>query len=148
MLTTTLNDLRQHSPCLEGWTKLLAHLGKTEADDEPLSFETILESNGLADALWCLRVLPPRYENDIRLLACDLASTALKYTTDPQPAACIETARRYARGEATEQEWASWAAAWAVEAARAARAVEAVEAARDAVRVEQEAIFRAWLAKA
>ena len=36
MITTTLNAIRKYSPCTDGWKKLLAHLGKTEADDEPL----------------------------------------------------------------------------------------------------------------
>ena len=48
---TTLNEIREHSPCRDGWEKLLAHLGKTKADDEPLELLTILESNGLDDAL-------------------------------------------------------------------------------------------------
>jgi hypothetical protein len=53
--TTTLNEIREKSPCEEGWSKLLKHLGKNKADDEPLHLLTILESNGLDDALWCLR---------------------------------------------------------------------------------------------
>ena len=52
---TTLNEIRAHAPCREGWEKLLAHLGKTKADDEPLPLLTVLESNGFDDALWCLR---------------------------------------------------------------------------------------------
>jgi hypothetical protein len=52
---TTLNEIRAHDPCKDGWQKLLAHLGKTKADDEPLHLLTILDSNGLDDALWCLR---------------------------------------------------------------------------------------------
>ena len=52
---TTLNEIREHSPCRGGWEKLLSHLGKTKADDEPMHLLTILESNGLDDALWCLR---------------------------------------------------------------------------------------------
>jgi len=53
--TTTLAEIRAEGPCEDGWVKLLAHLGKTKADDEPLALLTILESNGLDDALWCLR---------------------------------------------------------------------------------------------
>ena len=52
---TTLNEIRAHDPCKKGWEKLLSHLGKTKADAEPLALLTILESNGLDDALWCLR---------------------------------------------------------------------------------------------
>jgi hypothetical protein len=46
MITTTLNAIRKHHPCKEGWEKLLKHLGKTKADDEPLAFVAILDSNG------------------------------------------------------------------------------------------------------
>jgi hypothetical protein len=53
---TTLAEIRAAGPCEDGWQKLLKHLGKTKADDEPLSLMTILESNGLEDALWCMRV--------------------------------------------------------------------------------------------
>lgn len=51
---TTLNEIRANNPCLEGWGTLLAHLGKTSADDEPLDIKVILESNGFDDATWCL----------------------------------------------------------------------------------------------
>ena len=39
--------------------KLLAHLGKTKADDEPLELLTVLDSNGLDDALWVLSYAMP-----------------------------------------------------------------------------------------
>ena len=52
--TTTLNRIRAAKPCAEGWTKLLTHLGKTAADDEPLPLLTVLDSNGLDDAFWVL----------------------------------------------------------------------------------------------
>ena len=50
---TTLNRIRQAKPCADGWTDLLAHLGKTQADDEPLDLLTVLDSRGFFDdALW------------------------------------------------------------------------------------------------
>lgn len=57
--TTTLNRIRAAKPCESGWRKLLAHLGKTQADDEPLDLLTILDSNGLDDALWVLSFAMP-----------------------------------------------------------------------------------------
>lgn len=54
---TTLDQIRAHSPCASGWKKLLAYLGKTSADSEPLAIATILESNGEDDAIWCLRAV-------------------------------------------------------------------------------------------
>lgn len=57
--TTTLARIRAASPCRDGWTKLLAHLGKTASDDEQLALLTVLDSNGLDDALWVLsRAMP------------------------------------------------------------------------------------------
>ena len=42
MITTTLNKIRDYGPCVDGWKKLLDNLGKTKADDEPLSLLTIV----------------------------------------------------------------------------------------------------------
>ena len=57
--TTTLNRIRGASPCEDGWRKLLTHLGKARADDEPLDLLTVLDSNGLDDALWVLSFAMP-----------------------------------------------------------------------------------------
>ena len=67
-MKTTLNKIREHSPCASGWAKLLATLNKTKSDDDQVSFLTILESNGLDDALWCLRSAT-EYNRDSRLFA-------------------------------------------------------------------------------
>ena len=71
-MKTALNKIREHSPCTDGWEKLLKHLGKTKADDDPLDLLVVLESNGLDDALWCLRAVDG-HEKAIRKLACDFA---------------------------------------------------------------------------
>ena len=57
MTTTTLNRIRAASPCADGWKKLLAGLNKTEADDQPLPLVTILDINGIEDAIWALRCI-------------------------------------------------------------------------------------------
>ena len=57
--TTTLRRIRKAKPCEEGWRKLLAYLGKTGADDDPLALLTILDINGLDDALWVLSYAMP-----------------------------------------------------------------------------------------
>ena len=57
--TTTLARIREAQPCKDGWEKLLTHLGKTKADDEPLDLLTVLDSNGLDDALWVLSYAMP-----------------------------------------------------------------------------------------
>ena len=57
--TTTLAAIRAASPCESGWKKLLAALGKTKADNEPLDLLTVLNSNGLDDALWVMSFAMP-----------------------------------------------------------------------------------------
>lgn len=57
--TTTLAAIRKADPCHDGWTKLLKHLGKSKADDEPLDLLTVLNSNGIDDALWVLSYAMP-----------------------------------------------------------------------------------------
>ena len=52
--TTTLNEIRKHLPCTDSWCTLLYKLGKTKADDEPLEYKYILDTLGLADAVWAL----------------------------------------------------------------------------------------------
>lgn len=63
---TTLNKLRDRSPCSAGWHKLLKHLGKTTADDAPLSIAAIEEANGKKDAIWALRAFD-NYDQEKRL---------------------------------------------------------------------------------
>ena len=159
MIYTTLNEIRKHHPCKDGWEMLLKSLGKTKADDEQISFEYILNSNGIDDALWCLRVLPESMDSNIRLLVCDLVEPAMQYVLDGEtrPQEAIRIARAYANGEASIEELgaaadAAWAAAdaadaaWAAEdAADAARAAEdAAWAARSAARAAEDA---AWAAE-
>jgi hypothetical protein len=132
MITTTLNAIREESPCADGWTKLLKHLGKTQADNEPLSFVTILDSNGLADALWCLRAAP-EHKKIWQLYNVWCARQVQHLLTDPRSLAALDVAERYAHGLATDEELEdARAAAWdaAEDAARAAAEDAAWAAAR------------------
>ena len=155
-MKTTLNKIRAHLPCTEGWTKLLKNLGKTHADDEPLSITTILDSNGLDDALWCLRAVDG-YQREMRLYAVECARSVQHLMTDARSIAALDVAERHADGLATDEELdtaldaardaaldaardaaldAAWAAAWdaAWDAARAAARNAAWAAALDAAR--------------
>ena len=146
MLTTTLNAIRAHNPCADGWKKLLAHLGKKRPDDEPLPFATILDSNGLADALWCCRAAP-EHSKTWRLYAVWCARQVQHLMTDQRSLTALDVAERHAMGLATDAElaaaWdATWDATWAaaLEPARTAAwtaawaAAWAAWAARDAAR--------------
>jgi len=146
-MTTTLNKIKAHSPCKDGWNKLLNYLGKTQADNEPLSIATIIQSNGIKDAVWALRAVEGK-DKEIRLFAADCAELVLhifenRYPNDDRPRKAIQAARDYANGVIDKYELAAaWdaarAAAWdaarvaAGDAARAAARDAAWDAARDA----------------
>jgi hypothetical protein len=106
MITTTLNAIREQSPCSYGWAKLLKNLGKTQADDEPLPFVTILDSNGLDDALWCTRAAP-EHNKIWRLYAVWCARQVQHLMTDPRSLATLDIAERHAHGLATDKELAA-----------------------------------------
>lgn len=143
-MKTTLNKIREHQPCADGWEKLLKYLGKTKADDEPLSLLTILDSNGLDDAIWCLRAVEG-YDREIRLYAVWCARQVQHLLTDKRSLDAIDVAERYANGQATEDEldaaadaaWAAWDAA--ADAARAAWEAAAYDGAYDVAKAASAA---------
>lgn len=125
-MQTTLKKIRAQSPCAGGWTKLLAHLGKTKADNEPLPLSVILESNGLNDTLWCLRAVDG-FEREKRLFAVWCARQVQRLITDPRSLAALDVVEQFANGQASLEELGAWAA-------RGAAWADAREAARDAAR--------------
>jgi len=140
-MKTTLNAIRDHHPCADGWKKLLANLGKTAADDDPLSLITILDSNGIDDALWCLRAVYD-HDKEIRLFAVWCARQVQHLMTDQRSVDALDVAERFANGDATKEELdAAGAAAWA--AARAEARAEAWDAAGAAAWAAASAAARA-----
>ena len=139
-MKTTLNKIKEHSPCKDGWDKLLTFLNKTEADNEELSLLTILESNGLNHALWALRAVDG-FEKEKRLMACDFAENVVYLANDERSVNAIKVSRNYANGLATIEELnaasaaakAAWAASYASYAAALAADLAAKAASRDVV---------------
>jgi hypothetical protein len=147
MIYTTLNRIRAYGPHTDSWMKLLTHTGKTKADDEPVEMTAILQSNGLDDALWCLRV-EPQHASIWRLLAVHYARQVQHLMTDPRSLAALDVAERHAHGMATDMELgAAYDAATAIGARRATRAAEF--AARAAARAAEWNAPRApeWVAR-
>ena len=123
-MKTTLNKIKDNSPCIDGWKKLLKHLGKTKSDDESLSILTILKSNGLDDALWCLRAVDGE-DKKIRLYAVWCARQVQHLMKDKRSIDALDVAERFANGLATDEELenandvasnvskiSAWSAAW------------------------------------
>ena len=131
---TTLNAIRKHQPCKDGWKKLLKYLGKTKPDDEPLPLLTILESNGLDEALWCFRAVDG-FEKEKLLLAITYARE-VEHLMPAESKKSLDVFDRYANDLATQEEfeaacgaadaaWDTYAAAWDIYAAAAAYAARA-----------------------
>jgi len=123
-ICTTLQHVHDYG-CLseEGWERLLAHLGKACADDEPLPYAVILESIGLEDALACCRA-EPGYAKEWMLFAVRCARRFQHRMTDPRSIHAIDVAERYANGGASDEELADARDAALSAAGVAADAVE------------------------
>ena len=100
---TTLNRIREHYPCEEGWKTLLKYLGKTSPDDEPLTLLTILDSNGLDDTLWCFRAVEG-FEKEKLLLEVTYARE-VEHLMPAESKKALDVFERYANGLATEEEF-------------------------------------------
>jgi hypothetical protein len=109
-MKTTLRKIRKFTHSDFDGKKLLTFLQKTEADDEELSLLTILESNGLNDALWALRFVEG-FDKEIRLMACDFAESVVHLANDERSVNAIKVSRDYANGVATKEELNAAAAA-------------------------------------
>lgn len=162
-MQTTLRKIRAAGPCgmrlddgkRVGYLKLRHYLGKGYGDDTPIDIATILDSNGLDDALWCLRAVDGR-AREMRLYAVWCARQVQHLMADQRSINALDVAVRHANGTATDDELAAardaalaaalaaaasddaretarayaWASAWN-DAWAAARAAAARDAARD-----------------
>lgn len=130
-ITTTLNRIRAHGPCADGWEKLLAHLGKTKADDDPLPYAVIARANGIDDALWACRADPDQWKT-WRLFAVWCGRQIEHLMPDERSREALTVAERHANGLATDDELA---------AARASARDAAWASARASARASQLAKF-------
>lgn len=100
-MITTLNEIREYEPCKFSWKKLLAGLGKTCADNDPLPLSKVLEINGLSDALWCLKVIT-NADREIRLFAVNCVLQVQGLT--PEELKTLEIVEKFANGQVTSNE--------------------------------------------
>lgn len=126
MITITLQQIRDKSPCHDGWQKVLKANGGSKADfSKPFPLSSILESNDLDDTLWTLQCLP-EYHWLWRKFAVWCARQVQHLMTDQRSIDALDVAWRHSDGLATDEELAAagdaardaardaaWAAAWA-----------------------------------
>ncbi len=141
-LTTTLNRIRNCSPCTTGWRKLLDYLGKDFDPDAEINLLTLLDSNDVPDLLWTLRATVQDSRRTASQLAIEFAEQALpvferRYLNDLRPQQAIQAARDYLDGRISVEELQAarldaYAAAIAAAADNAAAAAIANAAADNA----------------
>ena len=134
MMQTTLRKIRAADPCgmrlkngqRVGYLKLRHHLGKGYGDDDtPIDITTIIDSNGVDYALWCLRAVDG-HAREMRLYAVWCARRVPSLKEAPSCVTALDGAERKANGAASDDERAAARAgaeaAWTALAARAALA--------------------------
>ncbi|HEX7890308.1 MAG TPA: hypothetical protein VF522_13185 [Ramlibacter sp.] len=139
---TSLARLKQAQACAEGFAKFKRHIKKTlpfVGEEDPVPLAVACQSNDVSDVLWGLRHASCEPYNDarqrvLRELACDFAERVLeiferRHPDDKRPRQCIEVARRFARGEATDEERRQARADASASAASASAAAAAAYAA-------------------
>ena len=150
----TLKDLRQASACYSGYNKVVRSIQGvpfTEEDEEresyihhahkePVPIISILETNGLDDAIWALRCVK-NADRDIRLFGVWCARQVQHLMEDQRSCDALDVAERFANGKASAEALAAacdaacdaaYPTAW--HAARAAAGDAARAAAGDAAR--------------
>ena len=142
-MTTFAETLRQIGACSEA----LAWVGQRTAAD---AWRECKSSEWM---LWLFGHMPIEITpQELRLLACDFAEAAVQYADEETAAVCegvIKVARRYAVGDASDEELAAaMDAAWAAAGAAAGDAARAAawDAARAAARAAQCDMIRAAVA--
>jgi hypothetical protein len=108
MLFTTKALLHARGACPRLYHEFFTNRAPV-SDDEPIPLIDMLERSGLDDALRCLRATTVPSDCFARLFAADFAEHVLplfekRFPDNPDPRRAIETARRFARGQATEEE--------------------------------------------
>jgi hypothetical protein len=148
MLTTTLAELRKHTPCRDRLDALVAGLGEGWPEDREITALRVLDILGVDNVLWGLAHVAREHSEARRILqlfALGCAEHVERFAA-PHVAACNRVTRRYLQGAGTAEELqaasaAAWAACAAGAAARAAR--EAREAAGAAATAAREAAWEA-----
>jgi len=108
----TLNKIKERHPCESGWKTLLKSLGKSKADDEELELTYVLKSNGIEDAIWCLRCFDYL---DYCLFLADVAESVLhiyeRKNKSTAPRDAITAIREYKLGNIKKSDLKKAAAA-------------------------------------
>ena len=125
-MKTTIEEILKFNPCQSGIDEFTKKYGRTSGE---VFFAEILESNGIQDAIWCLRVFPD-YDINVMEFKYLCARRVEHYDKSGVAKECLDVLELYLDGKASKKELANAAnAAYAYAAASAAGAAYATFAA-------------------
>ncbi len=112
MICITLSGIKKHGPCSDEFKRLINRIGMSEEEDnQHISMETIIDSNGIDEAIWCLCAVSG-HDKEIRLFAVWCARQVQHLMTDKRSVDAIDVSEQYALGAATEDDLRSaWSSA-------------------------------------
>ena len=137
----SLQSIRDHHPCRDGWTTLLKSLDNPSDLSTTVTLGDIALSNGALDAWWCVRCLDLT-DITLRRKVISTLLPAVKrssvHTKDQRVHDCITAIQKWIDGDdsvdleaqarasasASASSDAAWEAAWASEAASASSSAE------------------------
>lgn len=100
----TLQSIRDHQPCREGWTKLFKAQNRPSDFSMKVSLGDIAFSNGATDAFWCVRALNWRDIEVRRAVISGAVLPTLKrtlwHTTDKDIHNCLAVLEQWVDGRA------------------------------------------------
>lgn len=102
-MKTSLTNLRENSPCIDGWKTVLKSVDKTKVDDVPLPLLDILASNGLTHALWALRGVEG-HDDIIRSFVVKCVDKVKHLLVEEQTINALNVAELFANRNATVEE--------------------------------------------
>ena len=109
MLYTTLKLCRKNHACLAGYKTMKKSLPKDHKDDDPISLQHIIESNGYKGAIWALRATTEPCYKFITEYALWCADQVLeiyekKNPDDRRVRECLDGVRKFQKGEISKED--------------------------------------------
>ena len=99
-MKTTIEEIMKYNPCQSGIDDFVKKYGRNSGD---VSFREILESNGIQDAIWCLRVFPD-YDLNVLKFKYLCARRVEHLDTSGTAKKCLNVLEMYLDGEVSKEE--------------------------------------------
>jgi hypothetical protein len=152
MITVTLQQIKDASPCYDGWKKVLKANGGSKADfNKPFPLLSILDSNGTEDTLWVISNAPEMSKHGAiwRKFSTWCALQNIELIKDYCVTEDYKLIVKYLETNDLSLREAAESAAWAAEsAARAAAGAACAACAAAESAAESATCAAAWAARA